>query len=92
MFIKIAAITVVVAGLMAILADGRLLARAGLVGRCSSISTPAGADGSWQACRPGKLEGRPNLAEKSCVSRGIERNTEYWRCEAPIVVSQKPRD
>jgi len=92
MFIRIAAITVLVAGLMAVLADGRLLARAGLVGRCASVSSPAGDDGSWQACRPGKLEGRPNLAQKSCVLRGLQGNTEYWRCEAPIVVSQKPGD
>jgi hypothetical protein len=92
MFIKIAAITVLVGALMAVLADGRLLARAGLVGHCASVSTPAGDEGSWQACEPGKLEGRPNLTDKSCVSRGIQGNAEYWRCEAPIVASQKPRD
>lgn len=91
MFIRIAAITVLVAGLMAVLADGRMLERAGLVGRCTSVSAPAGDDGSWQVCRPGKLEGRPNLAEKACVSRGIEGGAEYWRCPAPIVASQKPR-
>jgi hypothetical protein len=92
MFIRIAAVTVLVAALLAVLADGRLLARAGLVGHCTAVATPAGDDGSWQVCRAGKLEGRPDLADKSCVSRGIEGDTEYWRCEAPLVASQKPRD
>ena len=92
MFLKIAAVTALIAGLMAVIADGRLTARAGLVGRCTAIATPAGEDGSWQACRAGKLEGRPNLSTKSCVSQGVSGAVEYWRCPAAIVASQAPRD
>ena len=91
MFLKIGAVTVLIAGLMAVIADGRLAARAGLVGRCTAIAPPAGEDGSWQACRPGKLEGRPDLAKKSCVSQAVAGEVEYWRCPASIVVSQAPR-
>jgi hypothetical protein len=92
MFLKIAAVTVLIAGLLAVLADGRLLARAGLVGHCTAAAAPQGADGSWQVCRPGRLEGRPNLVGKSCVSQGVNGNAEYWRCPAPIVASSTPRD
>lgn len=76
---------------MAAIADGRLVERAGLVGRCTEVSGPGQAGGSWQVCRPGRLEGRPDLARQACVSHGLRGQVEYWRCPAPIVVSAKPR-
>ena len=91
MFVRIAAITLVVAGLMAAVANGRLLEHSGLVARCTAAAAPRGDDGSWQVCRPGRLEGRPNLASKSCVSQALVGKAEYWRCPAPIVASQAPR-
>jgi len=41
-------------------------------------------DGYWEACRPGKLEGRPNLKRKSCEPVGLAGGVEYWRCPSPI--------
>lgn len=90
MFLRIFAVTVLAAGLMVALADGRILARAGLAGSCQAVAAPAGADGSWQACRPGKLEGRPDLSRKACVSQGVSGDTEYWRCPEKIVASRAP--
>jgi hypothetical protein len=90
-FLRIAAVTALIVGLMAVIADGRVLERAGLVGRCTAVAAPSGGSGSWQACRSGKLEGRPDLSRQSCVSEGISGTVEYWRCPEKIVVSPAPR-
>jgi hypothetical protein len=84
MLFRIALVTTVLVGGMVAVKDGRMLDRAGLVGSCTAVATPDGHDGVWHACRPGKLEGRPNLARKSCVSVGFARELEYWQCRAPI--------
>jgi hypothetical protein len=77
------AAALVVAALVAV-KDGRVLTRAGLVGSCSAVAAPAGQAGVWEACRAGKLEGRPDLSRHSCVSAGVRRGLEYWRCPAPV--------
>lgn len=92
MFLKIAAVTALIAGFMGVIADGRLVERAGLVGSCTEVAAPGGDSGAWQACRAGRLEGRPDLSKQACVSQGLSRGVEYWRCPAKIVVSPKPRD
>ena len=48
-------------------------------------SEPAGGEaGYWEACRPGRLEGRPDLKRKSCEPVGLAEGVEYWRCPSPI--------
>ncbi len=84
MLLKILLATAAVAAVLFAVKDGRMLEEAGLVGSCSSVATPAGQTGFWHACRPGKLEGRPDLALKSCVSEGTSGEVEYWRCPARI--------
>ena len=74
---------VVVAAMIAI-KDGRVLESAGVVGRCSAVAAPAGDAADWQACRAGKLEGRPNLVRKSCTSAGVKDGVEYWRCPSQV--------
>jgi hypothetical protein len=91
MFVKILLIGVLVAASMAVVKDGRLLHRAGLVGGCTQLATPAPDGGTWQACTRGKLEDYPNLAGKSCISFGFKRGREFWRCPAAVVSSQAPR-
>jgi hypothetical protein len=92
MFIRIAVVTALIAGSMAVVADGRLIERAGLVGRCTAVAGPGDDEsGSWQACHSGVLEGRPDLTKKSCVSKTIREDVEYWLCPANVVASQTPR-
>ena len=76
-----AAVVVVV---MFAIADGRVLAEAGLVGSCRSVGAPSGQSGAWQACRPGRLEGRPDLTTRSCSRQGFVGDDEYWFCAAPV--------
>jgi hypothetical protein len=83
----VAAVLVVVA--MAVIKDGRTLHETGILSACTSVTAPPGEDDHWEACRPGKLEGRPNLTRHSCVSAGLSGATEYWRC--PSRVAKAPR-
>ena len=84
-------VTALLAGLMAVIADGRLIERAGLVGHCTTADGPVSDSGARQACRAGWLEGRPDLSNKSCVSEAIRNDVEYWLCPASVVSSQTPR-
>jgi hypothetical protein len=80
---------VVVAGvlvlvLMAAVKDGRVLRETGLTGRCSAAQTLA--DGTQlEACRAGKLAGRPDLSHQGCTAAGVTGTTQYWRCPAGVV-------
>ena len=75
---------VLVVAAMVAIKDGRVLEPTGLVGRCSVVQGPAGDTATWEACRPGKLEGRPNLVRKSCTSAGVKDGVEYWRCPSQV--------
>ena len=75
---------VVVLALMIAVKDGRILREAGLAGACTVAQTLA--DGSQvEACRPGKLEGRPDLRRQGCVAAGISGTYAYWRCPSSVV-------
>ena len=80
---------IVVAGtlvlaLMIAVKDGRVLRETGLTGVCSTAQTLA--DGSQlEACRPGKLAGRPDLSRQGCTAAGVTATYQYWRCPAGIV-------
>jgi len=91
MLIKIILVgSLVFAGMLAI-KDGRILAHTGLTATCSAASAPSNEENVVQACKRGRLEGYPDLTTKSCVSIGIKRRVQYWRCPAPVVSSQAPR-
>jgi len=91
MLIKILLVGALVFAGMLIIKDGRFLARAGLTATCSQAFARNGQDEVVQACNRGRLEGYPDLTEKSCVAIGIKHRVEYWRCPAPVVSSQAPR-
>jgi hypothetical protein len=82
--LRIFLVTALVAGGMFAVKDERLLARAGLVGSCSAVAAPAGHSGAWQACKPGRLEGRPNLSSRSCSPQGVVGKLEYWSCPVEL--------
>jgi hypothetical protein len=72
------------AALMVGVKDGRLLDRAGLTGTCTSVAAPRGDTMAWEACRPGKLEGYPDLTRRSCTAERRVARIEYWRCPARV--------
>ena len=76
--IAVAAVAVLLAA--AAVKDGRVLERTHLVGACSTMATPRGASGTWEACRPGRLAGRPDLSVRSCTRRDLVAEVELWRC------------
>jgi len=67
--------------------DGRILRNAGLTGSCTAVRAPVPASAAgeeWRACKPGKLEGRPDLKRDSCTAQGVTGKVEYWLCPAPV--------
>ena len=74
---------VLVLALMIAIKDGRILRHAGLTGECSVAQTLA--DGTMlEACRSGKLAGRPDLSRQGCRIAGLSGPYQYWRCPAAI--------
>jgi len=69
---------------MVTIKDGRAFRETGLVASCSAVEAPIGQAGYWEACRAGKLEGRPNLGRRSCKSAGLVHNLEYWQCPSRL--------
>lgn len=68
-----------IAALMAGIKDSRLMHETGLAGTCAVVEQLK--DGSViDACRPGRLEGRPDLSHRDCLGTGLRGNVEYWRC------------
>jgi hypothetical protein len=81
---RAAAVVVLILATMVAIKDGRALRETGVIASCSTVAPPAGESGYWEACRPGKLEGRPDLKRRSCQSIGVLANVEYWRCPSPV--------
>lgn len=84
MLLRIVLVTAFLAAGLAWVKDSSVLGRAGLVGSCSVVKSASAGNEVWQACRAGKLEGRPNLVRKSCVSQGVVDGVEYWRCRTAL--------
>jgi hypothetical protein len=81
---RAATIVVLAIALLVTMKDGRALRDTGLLASCTAVAPPAGQHGYWEACRPGKLEGRPDLKRNSCESVGTSAGIEYWRCPSPV--------
>jgi hypothetical protein len=79
MFRALSAAGAVVALFMAA-KDGVVFKELGLVGSCRTVTTPPGVIGEWMACSPGKLDGRPDLTNRPCLSQVQVGRVEYWVC------------
>ena len=90
MLLKILIVGALAIGLMAAIRDGRVLRDAGLLSSCSPAVVNGKQDATLQSCSKGRLDGFPDLTNKSCVLVSVRSQRQYWRCEAPIVSSQKP--
>lgn len=84
MLLRIVLVGALLVGVMVAVKDGRLLRDAGLTGSCSSVVTPAGQPTFWQACKKGRLDGRPDLSRQGCTAVSIKNGLEWWRCPANI--------
>jgi hypothetical protein len=82
--LRAAAVVLLIVAAMVTIKDGRALREIGLIASCTAVATPPGQNGYWEACRPGKLEGRPDLKRQSCESIGVRAKVEYWRCPSPV--------
>jgi hypothetical protein len=90
MLLKILIVGALAIGLMAAIRDGRVLRDAGLLSSCKPVVVNGSEDGSMQSCSKGRLDGFPDLTNKSCDLVSVRQNREFWRCAAPIVSSQNP--
>jgi hypothetical protein len=90
MLLKILIVGGLAIGLMAAIRDGRILRDSGLLSSCSPVVVNGQQDGSMQSCSKGRLDGFPDLTNKSCVLVSARPTVQFWRCEAPVVSSQRP--
>ena len=90
MLVKIIIVGALAIGLMAAIKDGRVLRDAGLLSTCSAVTANGKSDATLMSCSKGRLDGWPDMTNKSCNLVAVHPKHEYWRCAAPIVSSQTP--
>ena len=79
-----------IASVLALAKQERVLDRTGLFGSCSSLAAPAPAGGRWLECHPGSLTGYPDLSQDSCTRRGLRGEARYWICPTALVAARSP--
>ena len=90
MLVKILIVGVVLIGAMAAVKDGRVLRDAGLLSSCTAVAENSKSDPTLLSCSKGRLDGWPDMTNKSCNLISVHPKHEYWRCVAPVVSSQTP--
>src|SRR5262245_31636592 len=88
---KILLVGALVAAVLVVVKDGRVLAHARLLSACTQVTRPGEQEAAYQVCRKGRLDGYPDLTNKSCVPVGIVRSRQMWRCPVPVVASHAVR-
>ena len=88
MIVRIVLAGALIAAAMVAVKDGRLLRQSGLTGSCRSVVTRGGEVVFWEACRKGKLDGRPNLTRQGCKAVTIRNGLEWWHCPAALGASR----
>jgi hypothetical protein len=90
MLLKILVVGAVLIGVMAAIRDGRVLRDAGLLSSCRATAVNGHDDPTVMSCSKGRLDGFPDLTNKSCKLIVVRTQREIWRCDAPVVSSQSP--
>ena len=90
MLVKIVIVGAVLIGAMAAIKDGRVLRDAGLLSSCTTVTLNGKSDPTLLSCSKGRLDGWPDMTNKSCNLISVRPKHEYWRCAAPVVSSQTP--
>ncbi len=83
---SIVAVGVCIFALMVVIKDGRVLRTAGVTGSCSVVQVFSDSS-ELTACRPGKLQGRPDLSRSGCRAVGSRAKVWYWSCPAGYKLS-----
>ena len=91
MLLKILVVGALLVGLMAAIRDGRVLKDAGLLSSCNTVVVNGRQDSTVLSCSKGRLDGFPDMTDKSCNLIAVHPKHEFWRCEAPVVSSQSPQ-
>jgi hypothetical protein len=87
---QVVAVGICILALMVVVKDGRALRVTGLRGSCSV--TGVYRDSSLLVvCRPGKLDGRPDLSHRACASMQVTRAQQFWHCAADFDVAYATR-
>ena len=90
MLLRIILVGAVLIGAMVAIKDGRVLRDAGLLSNCSAVAVNGNSDPTMMSCSKGRLDGWPDLTNKSCNLVASRPQREYWRCAAPVVSSNSP--
>ena len=90
MLLKILVVGAVLIGVMAAIRDGRVLKDAGLLSSCNAVVVDGTTDPTVLSCTKGRLDGFPNMTNKSCNLIAVHPDRQFWRCQAPVVSSQVP--
>jgi hypothetical protein len=90
MLLKIILVGALAIGVMAAIKDGRVLRDAGLLSSCNAVAAVGKSEQTEMSCSKGRLDGWPDLTNKSCTLVSQGRKHEYWHCLAPVVSSQTP--
>ena len=90
MLLKILVVGAVLIAAMGAIRDGRILRDAGLLHSCTAVAVNRNADPTEMSCSKGRLDGFPDLTNKSCKLIAARPQRQYWRCDAPVVSSQSP--
>jgi hypothetical protein len=90
MLLKILVVGAVLIAVMAAIRDGRVLKDAGLLSSCNPVVVSGKTDPTMLSCTKGRLDGFPNMTNKSCTLIATHPDHEFWRCQAPVVSSRVP--
>ena len=83
MLLRVVVFAALAVALMIGVRDGKILKTTGLTGSCVVART--NADGTQlEACRAGKLQGKPDLSATGCKDVGSQGPYEYWHCPAAV--------
>ena len=91
MLLRILLVGVLAIGLMVVIRDGRVLRDAGLLSRCNAVVLDGKSEANVLSCSKGRLDGWPDMTNKSCSLIAVRPKREFWRCAAPVVSSQTPQ-
>jgi hypothetical protein len=90
MLLKILIVGGLAIALMVAIRDGRVLRDAGLLSHCDAVSVNGKVDPTMLSCSKGRLDGFPDMTNKSCSLVAARPQHEFWRCQAPVVSSRTP--
>jgi hypothetical protein len=82
--LRIWLIAMLAAAVLGVARGHDVLHRTGLIGYCTTTTTPPRTKGTWRACRKGVLDGRSDPASQSCRPRAQTGRVESWSCPARI--------